>query len=212
MTVFVDGMYNKECSLSMNALKSLLSENHQKGGLAHSVDIYRNVRLNCIQKSGKDKFVITMSTGELDRDNEKIDQSGWVLDGYKKNPVILWSHDRNIPAIGYMENIILGKTLQGEMIFNDREFDPFGWGIGQRLLKGSLNCGSVGFRVIEAEVVNHSVNPDEKADLIFRKQELLEFSVCNVPANPYAEVIRTARSGEEKSLYEFLKKGGYRLN
>ena len=98
------------------------------------------------------------------------------------------------------------------MIFNDREFDPFGWGIGQRLLKGSLNCGSVGFRVIEAEVVNHSVNPDEKADLIFRKQELLEFSVCNVPANPYAEVIRTARSGEEKSLYEFLKKGGYRLN
>ncbi len=212
MTVFVDGIYSKECSLNTSALAKLLNENRQKGEQARNVDIYRNVRMECTQKNEKDRLCITMSTGDLDRDNEKIDQSGWVLDGYKKNPVILWSHDRNIPAIGYMENIILGKTLQGEMIFNDREFDPFGWGIGQRLLKGSLNCGSVGFRVIEAEVVNHSVNPDEKADLIFRKQELLEFSVCNVPANPYAEVIRTARSGEEKSLYEFLKKGGYRLN
>lgn len=212
MTVFVDGIYSKECSLNTSALAKLLNENRQKGEQARNVDIYRNVRMECTQKNEKDRLCITMNTGDLDRDNEKIDQSGWVLDGYKKNPVILWSHDRNIPAIGYMENIILGKTLQGEMIFNDREFDPFGWGIGQRLLKGSLNCGSVGFRVIEAEVVNHSVNPDEKADLIFRKQELLEFSVCNVPANPYAEVIRTARSGEEKSLYEFLKKGGYRLN
>lgn len=212
MTVFVDGIYSKECSLNTSALAKLLNENRQKGEQARNVDIYRNVRMECTQKNEKDRLCITMSTGDLDRDNEKINQSGWVLDGYKKNPVILWSHDRNIPAIGYMENIILGKTLQGEMIFNDREFDPFGWGIGQRLLKGSLNCGSVGFRVIEAEVVNHSVNPDEKADLIFRKQELLEFSVCNVPANPYAEVIRTARSGEEKSLYEFLKKGGYRLN
>lgn len=212
MTVFVDGIYSKECSLNTSALAKLLNENRQKGEQARNVDIYRNVRMECTQKNEKDRLCITMSTGDLDRDNEKIDQSGWGLDGYKKNPVILWSHDRNIPAIGYMENIILGKTLQGEMIFNDREFDPFGWGIGQRLLKGSLNCGSVGFRVIEAEVVNHSVNPDEKADLIFRKQELLEFSVCNVPANPYAEVIRTARSGEEKSLYEFLKKGGYRLN
>lgn len=212
MTVFVDGIYSKECSLNTSVLAKLLNENRQKGEQARNVDIYRNVRMECTQKNEKDRLCITMSTGDLDRDNEKIDQSGWVLDGYKKNPVILWSHDRNIPAIGYMENIILGKTLQGEMIFNDREFDPFGWGIGQRLLKGSLNCGSVGFRVIEAEVVNHSVNPDEKADLIFRKQELLEFSVCNVPANPYAEVIRTARSGEEKSLYEFLKKGGYRLN
>lgn len=212
MTVFVDGIYSKECSLNTSALAKLLNENRQKGEQARNVDIYRNVRMECTQKNEKDRLCITMSTGDLDRDNEKIDQSGWVLDGYKKNPVILWSHDRNIPAIGYMENIILGKTLQGEMIFNDREFDPFGWGIGQRLLKGSLNCGSVGFRVIEAEVVNHSVNLDEKADLIFRKQELLEFSVCNVPANPYAEVIRTARSGEEKSLYEFLKKGGYRLN
>ncbi len=209
MTVFVDGMYNKECSLSMNALKSLLSENCQKGEQARNVDIYRNVRLECTQKNEKDRLRITMSTSDLDRDNEKIDQSGWVLDNYKKNPVILWAHDRSIPAIGFMENIMLEKTLQGEMVFNDKEFDSFGWGIGQRLLKGSLNCGSVGFRVIEAEVVNHSANPDEKADLIFRKQGLLEFSICNIPANPYAEVIREAGNGEEKSLYDFLKKGGY---
>jgi len=40
--------------------------------------------------------------------------------------------------------------------------------------------------VKEIEWIDHKKNPEEPCDLIIRKQELLEFSICNVPANPFA--------------------------
>jgi phage head maturation protease len=43
----------------------------------------------------------------------------------------------------------------------------------------------VGFRVIEIEIPDKETAKDGTT-LIFRKQELLEFSICNVPANPFA--------------------------
>jgi phage head maturation protease len=50
---------------------------------------------------------------------------------------------------------------------------------------GVIRAGSVGFRVIEIEIPDKETAKDGTS-LIFRKQELLEFSICNVPANPFA--------------------------
>jgi HK97 family phage prohead protease len=72
--------------------------------------------------------------------------------------------------------------LRGGIVFNGKEYDEFGWSIGERVRAGVLRAGSVGFRVLEVEIPGK----DEEAELIFRRQELLEFSVRNVPANPYA--------------------------
>ncbi len=75
------------------------------------------------------------------------------------------------------------------MVFNDKSFDPFGWSIGERVKAGVIRAGSVGFRVIEIEIPSKEDSPNGGKDgtaLIFRKQELLEFSICNVPANPFA--------------------------
>ena len=41
----------------------------------------------------------------------------------------------------------------------------------------------MGFRVDELEFLEAK---DRDCDLIYRKQELLEFSICSVPANPFA--------------------------
>ena len=49
---------------------------------------------------------------------------------------------------------------------------------------------SVGFRVDELEFLE---SKDRDCDLIYRKQELLEFSICCVPANPFA--LTTPKSG-----------------
>jgi phage head maturation protease len=125
------------------------------------------------------------STFDFDRDDEKIDSAGWELDNYLKNPVILWSHDNRIPAIGYSEDVgIKNRKLGGNIIFNEKETDPFGWGIGQRVISGVLRAGSVGFLVKRIELSEAG----GKENLIFRNQELLEFSVCNVPSNPFALV------------------------
>ena len=50
---------------------------------------------------------------------------------------------------------------------------------------GVIRAGSVGFRAIEIEIPSKEDGKDGTS-LIFRKQELLEFSICNVPANPFA--------------------------
>lgn len=50
--------------------------------------------------------------------------------------------------------------------------------------------------------------------MIFRKQELLEFSICCVPANPFAtsgtkklEITEVIQEPEELSFYDKLSKG-----
>jgi phage head maturation protease len=71
------------------------------------------------------------------------------------------------------------------IVFNDKSYDPFGWAIGERVKAGVIRAGSVGFRVIEIEIPDKAAAKDGTS-LIFRKQELLEFSICNVPDNPFA--------------------------
>jgi HK97 family phage prohead protease len=102
------------------------------------------------------------------------------------NPVIEWAHRYDIPAIGRADRITTDeKGLHGLLVFNDKTYDPFGWAIGERVKAGVIRAGSVGFRVIEIEIPDRETAKDGTS-LIFRKQELLEFSICNVPANPYA--------------------------
>jgi len=128
----------------------------------------------------------TLSTFDLDRFGERVDPAGWDFSQYCKNPVVEWAHRYDIPAIGKIEGLAAdGDGLHGVVVFNDKEYDQFGWSIGQRVKNGVIRAGSVGFRVIEIEIPDKKTAQDGTS-LIFRKQELLEFSICNVPANPYA--------------------------
>jgi HK97 family phage prohead protease len=128
----------------------------------------------------------TLSTFDLDRFGERIDPAGWDCKRYRDNPVVEWAHRYDIPAIGKIEGLAADDNgLHGVVVFNDKDYDPFGWAIGQRVKAGVIRAGSVGFRVIEIEIPDKETAKDGTT-LIFRKQELLEFSICNVPANPFA--------------------------
>jgi HK97 family phage prohead protease len=144
----------------------------------------------------------TLSTFDLDRFGERIDPEGWDFKRYMDNPVVEWAHRYDIPAIGKIGGLTVDDGgLHGLVFFNDKSFDAFGWGIGQRVKAGVIRAGSVGFRVIEIEIPDRETAKDGTS-LIFRKQELLEFSVCNVPANPYAltKTIEAARTGTTQEL------------
>jgi HK97 family phage prohead protease len=135
-------------------------------------------------------FAWTLSTYDLDRYGERIDPNGWDFRRYMQNPVVEWAHRYDIPAIGKIEGLTIDDDgLHGVVCFNSKEFDPFGWSIGERVKAGVIRAGSVGFRVIEIEIPTKDDSPNggnDETSLIFRKQELLEFSICNVPANPFA--------------------------
>ena len=133
-----------------------------------------------------DGIAWTLSTFDLDRFGERIDPAGWDFKRYMDNPVVEWAHRYDIPAIGKIEGLTINdEGLHGLVYFNDKSFDPFGWSIGQRVKAGVIRAGSVGFRPMEIEIPSKEDSRDGTS-LIFRKQELVEFSICNVPANPFA--------------------------
>jgi HK97 family phage prohead protease len=131
-------------------------------------------------------FPWTLSTFDIDRFDERIDPAGWDFKRYMDNPVIEWAHRYDIPAIGKADKLYTDENgLHGSIIFNDKDYDSFGWSIGERVKNGVIRAGSVGFQVLEIEIPSKEDSADGTT-LIFRKQELLEFSICNVPANPFA--------------------------
>jgi hypothetical protein len=84
----------------------------------------------------------TFSTFDLDRFNERIDPAGWNYAQYLKNPVVEWAHRYDIPAIGKVESLYADdKGLHGSVIFNDKDYDPFGWAIGERVKNGVIRAG-----------------------------------------------------------------------
>jgi HK97 family phage prohead protease len=131
-------------------------------------------------------FPWILSTKDLDRHGERIDPLGWDFKWYMDNPVVEWAHRYDIPAIGKIDGLTIdGEGLRGVVLFNSKDYDPFGWAIGERVKAGVIRAGSVGFRPVEIEIPSKADSADGTS-LIFRKQELLEFSICNVPANPFA--------------------------
>jgi HK97 family phage prohead protease len=149
----------------------------------------------------------TFSTFDLDRAGERIDPAGWDFTRFLDNPVVEWAHRYDIPAIGRAEGLRSDdKGLHGVVVFNDREYDPFGWAIGERVKRGVIRAGSVGFRPLEVELPSREDAKDGTA-LIFRKQELVEFSVCNVPANPFA-LSKPANADTRRELSRSMFWGG----
>ena len=205
MLVKIDGVENKEFSRNKNLFLSFLKDNTHSGKLSPQVEVFKSIDVQ------KDSFHWVMSTFDVDRDFEKVDPCGWNLKNYLANPEILWSHDYTIPAIGYAENVKADTVLEGDIVFNSKEFDEFGWSIGERVKTGALRCGSVGFIAEEVEFLEAK---DRECDLIFRKQELLEFSICCVPANPFArnaekrlEITEVIQEPEELSFFGKLSRG-----
>ncbi len=165
---------NKDVVLNRVELKNWFVENSAADGTVQKTIILYDT-VNNIKKG---EFV--MSDFNLNRLGMKIDPSGWELENYQANPVLLWNHDSDIPAIGNMNNVrIDGNKLVGRPVFVDKEIDEFAWSIGQKVDNGILTSGSVGFITLKVEV-------EEKEDklpvVISKEQELYEFSIVNIPA------------------------------
>lgn len=123
----------------------------------------------------------TLSTDCVDRGGDIVNQDGWKLANYKKNPVILWGHDQRIPPIG--RALSVGKrdgALVAKIEFATAEQHPFAETVFQLVKGGFVNAGSVGFIPIK-----YNWNED-RYGFDFIEQELIEYSIVGVPMNPEA--------------------------
>ncbi len=125
----------------------------------------------------------TNSTPTEDRYHDTIDQSGWKLDNFRKNPVVLWAHDYSNPPVAKSVNVWVEEgKLKSRDQFTPRDLYPFGFMVYELYKNGFLNAKSVGFQPI-----TYAFN-DETDGVEFYTQELLEHSCVPVPANPEALV------------------------
>lgn len=144
-----------------------------------------------IEKDSTGQMVAIASTNSIDRYGEVVDNNGWDLKGYQKNPVILWAHDHTEPAIGTSKRTwVDGVGKKARLMIKPELHDvtPKAAAIKKLVEMGVIKTLSVGFRPLEQE------------GNILTKNELLENSFCNVPANADAQML----------AYKTLKKDGYK--
>jgi HK97 family phage prohead protease len=136
------------------------------------------------------RFVFSADTP--DREGDTINQSGWVLDNFRKNPVFLWAHDSCGGLFGGVPGLPVGKIirvdfedgqLKGYVEFATEKESPMAEYVFNSYKAGFLNAVSVGFMPIEYEIQEHD---NGYYSFRFLKQELLEVSAVPVPALPIA--------------------------
>lgn len=119
----------------------------------------------------------------IDRDGEVISADGWDMKNYKKNPVILFAHDRRSPAVAKATKVwVDGENLKFRVQFPEEGAYPFADTLFKLYKGGFMNATSVGFIPKEWVDGDGVKTPRRK----FLKQELLELSLVPVPANPTA--------------------------
>lgn len=120
-----------------------------------------------------------ISTDQVDREGEIIDQKSWNFKDYLTNPQFLWGHDPSIP-----ENV-LGRCLEikssadgsetlGTFQF-DTDINPKADLVFKQVVRGSLRTVSVGFITGEEERTSKG--------WLLKGNTLVETSVVPIPSN-----------------------------
>lgn len=149
------------------------------------------------------RFVI--STGDVDRDQDRINPDGWKLDNFRKNPVMLWAHSSYDPPIAKCAKAFVDemKRLIVDAEFTPQDLYPFGYMIGKMYEQGYLNAQSVGLRAIKATA---AVEPDRPWGIDYQEQELIETSALPCPSNPDALYEARQKGIDTTPLFEWCGK------
>ena len=141
-------------------------------------------------QSADDPFEFVMSTADVDRVGDTIDQAGWELAEFRKNPIALWQHASGMPIGTWKKVRVDGGQLRGFLELakagTSRFIDTVRSLIEQRIMRAV----SVGFAPLEYE--ERRGKGGEWLGINFKKQLLVECSLVSVPANGNA--LAVARS------------------
>ena len=168
-------------------------------------------------------FIAWASKASIDRQDEEIDPSGWLVDNYEKNPVVPLFHDygqfpiakaewvKKSPRVnpeGLLFKSIFAKTEIGqEAYYLYKEgfmsafsvgFDPIEWQDGEGKVYSKAVDGE--FDVWKKDYIQKA---RKKPRCKYLKQELLEISGVLVPAHPDA-LIEARGIVKTKELSEYL--------
>jgi len=132
------------------------------------------------------KFIIT--TNDVDRYGDIVEPSGLDATDYEKNNVVLFNHLSSGVELPIANSLSLEQTSDGKGIESVAKFHgitELSRNVRDLLKIRSLKATSIGFMPKEWENM-----PTEKGSWCeprrYTKWSMLEYSVVNIPANPYA--------------------------
>ena len=146
----------------------------------------KNLQCEILREKASEGPVVSFiaSTANPDRYGDVINQRGWDLGKYRKNPVILLNHNANSLPIGRGEVDVVDGQLIVDVEF-DME-DPQAKEIARKTKAGFMNAVSVGFNPLDAtprNMLEKSHPAHGQSGQYFDKAELLEISIVTIPAN-----------------------------
>jgi HK97 family phage prohead protease len=157
---------------------------------AKSQEIIRKVSANTNQ-SGLE-FILSDET--IDAMSDIIEVKGWMLDDFRRNPIALFSHQKDF-VVGVWENVsVRANALRGHLRLAPSNTSERISEVVKLVEANIIKSVSVGFRAIAS-------TPIKGGGLRFTKSVLVECSLCAIGANPSAlAVARSMVSPETVSL------------
>lgn len=142
-------------------------------------------------------FIAVASTAVEDRHGEIVSVDGWETKNFKDNPILLWAHNHSEIGVGQAKKFwIEGTGKKAKFMIEGfiHEATDTARALKYLVKEGIIRTMSVGFKPIDMDGSTYT------------KQELLEVSFVNVPANPQAQIsaIKGLRSAgfKDKTITE----------
>jgi HK97 family phage prohead protease len=145
--------------------------------------------MNIVRKiaaSGGDGLEFVLSDGTVDRIGDVVEPAGWDYRDFLANPIALFGHSNDFPIGKWSDIRVEGGKLIAKLNLAARGTSARIDEMIGLVEQGILRAVSVGFRPLMSEPMDKEKPYRGKHYL---KQELLECSLCAVPANPSALAI-----------------------
>ena len=165
---------------------------------------YINAEIRAKEDSSENRTVqFIISTNDKDRHGTVLNMQGWDLTNYNLNGIVSYNH---YAYDGKDPDLILGSgraflegegdeaKLIGEVTFETHDVNPLADKIFKKVMAGTLKATSVGFT---PKPINGKIGEERNGTFYYFSQELLEFSIVNIPSNPKA----VRRSAEELEMF-----------
>lgn len=163
-------------------------------------------------KAEEDRTVeFIISSADKDRHNTVLNMKGWNLDNFNSNPIVGYQHnvygdnmcvpDNPDNVLGPGRAFLEGDKLIGAVTFETKDINPLAEKIFRKVMNGTLRATSVGFLEMgEGKYGEGDERSGAKNETYyFSGQELIEFSIVNIPSNAKA-VGRVMQSHEDRAL------------